>query len=57
MLWLLIGALASLVVALTAGILKGLSGASLVEAVLYGGSAFATCLLLYLAVLTAARRL
>ncbi|WP_431965673.1 hypothetical protein [Actinacidiphila sp. bgisy160] len=46
-------ALFSLVVALIAGILKASTGAGFAEAILYGGTAFATSMGLCLLVLTA----
>ncbi|AXE82920.1 hypothetical protein C5746_19790 [Streptomyces atratus] len=52
--WLLVAALFSLVVALIAGILKISTGAGSAEAVLYGGTAFATSMALCLFVLSAA---
>ncbi|MFE6471503.1 hypothetical protein ACFVGP_09060 [Streptomyces rochei] len=52
-LWLLIAMLASLVVALVAGMLFSSTGATLAEAVLYGGGVFGASLLVSLAVLGA----
>jgi len=52
-----VAALFSLVVALVAGILKASTGAGLAEAVLYGGTAFATTMGLCLLVLSAAGQL
>ena len=52
-LWVLIAMLASLVVALVAGMLFSSTGATLAEAVLYGGGVFGASLLLSLAVLGA----
>jgi hypothetical protein len=52
-LWVLVAALVSLVVALVAGMLATATGAPLAAATLYGGGAFATSMLLCLAVLSA----
>lgn len=51
-LWVLIAALVSLVVALVAGILVSTTGASIAEAILYGGGAFGGSLLVLLSVLS-----
>ncbi|MFI1705509.1 hypothetical protein [Streptomyces griseoruber] len=52
-LWVLIAALVSLVVALVAGILISTTGVSLAETVLYGGGVFGAALVVLLAVLGA----
>lgn len=54
LLWLLVAALFSLVVALVAGMVKTRDGAKLSEAVLTGGAAYATCMGLCLGILAAA---
>lgn len=51
-LWLLVAVLFSLVVALVAGMLKTSTGAGFAEAVLYGGTAFATSMGLCVLVLS-----
>jgi hypothetical protein len=55
-LWILVAALASLVVALATVMLKTSTGATPAEATLSGGAAFATALGLGLAILGASRR-
>ncbi|MET9748957.1 hypothetical protein ABZZ92_25065 [Streptomyces ardesiacus] len=52
-LWVLVAALASLVVALVAGILFSSTGVTIAEAVLYGGGVFGGSLVVSLAVLGA----
>ncbi|MEV8423256.1 hypothetical protein [Streptomyces niveus] len=52
-LWVLIAALASLVIALVAGILISTTGVSLAEAVLYAGGVFGGSLVVVLAALSA----
>ncbi|AYG82260.1 hypothetical protein DWB77_04430 [Streptomyces hundungensis] len=56
-LWLLVAVLFSLVVALVAGILKAGTGVGFADAVLYGGTAFATSMGLCLLVLSAVGQL
>ncbi|WP_405844618.1 hypothetical protein [Streptomyces sp. NBC_01518] len=52
-LWVLISALISLVVALLAGILVSFTGVPPATAILYGGGSFAGCMILCMTVLTA----
>jgi hypothetical protein len=52
-LWVLVSALLSLVLAIVAGILTAAGGETIIHAVLYGGGTFAGAMLLCLAVLSA----
>ncbi|UGQ09052.1 hypothetical protein LO772_18960 [Yinghuangia sp. ASG 101] len=53
--WLLTAGFFSLVVAMSAAILKGSTGAQVAESVLFGGGAFATTIMISLGVLVIVR--